>query len=83
MYVRVTRTKNSPRASVKVVESIREGYKVKQRMVSHIGIAKNDEEEEKLKILGYEFIAKYERSEEEAKGIVPLFELLTSALFEE
>ena len=75
MYVRVTRTKNSPRASVKVVESIREGYKVKQRMVSHIGIAKNDEEEEKLKILGYEFIAKYERSEEEAKGIVPLFEL--------
>lgn len=75
MYVRVTRTKNSPRSSVKVVESIREGYKVKQRMVSHIGIAKNDEEEEKLKILGYEFIAKYERSEEEAKGIVPLFEL--------
>ena len=75
MYVRVTRTKNSPRVSVKVVESIREGYKVKQRMVSHIGIAKNDEEEEKLKILGYEFIAKYECSEEEAQGIIPLFEL--------
>lgn len=74
MYVRVTRTQNSPRVSVKVVESIREGYKVKQRMVYHVGIAKDAAEEEKLKILGLEFITKYKREDDDAKGIVPLFE---------
>ncbi len=75
MFVRVTRTKNSPRSSVKVVESVREGHKVKQRMLYHVGIANDNAEEEKLKILGYDFIAKYERKEEEDKGIIPLFEL--------
>jgi hypothetical protein len=44
MYIRVTSTKNSPRKSVKVVESIREGYKVKQVMVCHVGIASNENE---------------------------------------
>jgi len=57
MYIRVTSTKNSPRKSVKVVESIREGYKVKQVMVAHIGIATNDSEIDKLKQVGLEFIA--------------------------
>jgi transposase len=75
MFVRVTRTKNSPRSSLKVVESVREGHKVKQRMLYHVGIANDESEEEKLKILGYDFIAKYERKEEENKGIIPLFEL--------
>lgn len=75
MFVRVTRTKNSPRSSVKVVESVREGHKVKQRMLYHVGIANDASEEEKLKILGYDFIAKYERKAEEDKGIIPLFEL--------
>lgn len=57
MYIRVTSTRNSPRKSVKVVESIREGFKVKQVMVLHVGIASNESEIEKLKQIGQEFIA--------------------------
>jgi transposase len=56
MYVRVTSTRNSPRKSIKVVESIREGYKVKQVMVLHVGIASDEKQIEKLKQLGKEFI---------------------------
>jgi len=57
MYLRVTTTRNSPRKSVKIVESVREGYKVKQVMILHVGIASNEEEIEKLKAIGKEFIA--------------------------
>lgn len=57
MYIRVTSTKNSPRKSVKIVESIREGFKVKQKILVHIGIASNEGEIEKLKCIGMEFIA--------------------------
>jgi transposase len=57
MYIRVTSTPNSPRKSVKVVESIREGFKVRQVMILHVGIASNESEIEKLKLIGNEFIA--------------------------
>jgi hypothetical protein len=57
MYLRVTSTPNSPRKSVKVVESIREGFKVKQKMLLHVGIATDESEIEKLKQIGQEFIA--------------------------
>ncbi len=56
MYVRVTSTRNSPRKSIKVVESVREGYKVKQVMICHIGIAADEKQIEKLKQLGKAFI---------------------------
>jgi transposase len=42
---------------VKVVESVREGFKVKQVMIHHVGIASSEKEIEKLKQLGLEFIA--------------------------
>jgi transposase len=58
MFVRVTSTPKSPRKSVKVVASIRDGLKVRQKMIHHVGIANDDTEVEKLKLLGYEFIAK-------------------------
>lgn len=58
MFVRVTSTPKSPRKSVKVVENKREGLKVKQYMLFHVGIASDEEEIEKLKQLGKEFIAK-------------------------
>lgn len=57
MYIRVTSTPNSPRKSVKIVESVREGFKVKQVMIHHIGVASTAEEIDKLKQLGLEFIA--------------------------
>jgi transposase len=68
MFVRVTSTPKSPRKSVKVVASIREGLKVRQQMVHHVGIATNEAEIEKLKLLGYEFIAKAKRQAEIESG---------------
>ncbi len=55
MFVRVKSTPNSPRRSVQLVEGVRNGTKVRQRIVRHIGIAKDDKELERLKRLG-EFI---------------------------
>jgi transposase len=74
MYIRTTSTKNSPRKSVKVVESIREGYKVKQVMVAHIGIASNDDEIEKLKQIGMEFIAQEQLRREKNSNQLSLLE---------
>ena len=39
MFVRVKSTPNSPRKSVQLVESVRQGDKVKQKIVRHVGIA--------------------------------------------
>lgn len=70
MYIRVTSTPNSPRKSVKVVESVREGFSVKQKMVKHIGVASNEAEIEKLKRIGAEFIAqKKVEKEKESKQL--------------
>jgi transposase len=74
MFVRTTSTRNSPRKSVKVVESVREGFKVKQRMLLHVGIGKNDEEIEKLKCLGNEFIMQEQLRREAASPQQSLFE---------
>ena len=68
MYVRVTATPKSPRKSVKVVASVREGLKVRQQMIYHVGIAANDAEIEKLKRLAYEYIAKQENLAELESG---------------
>jgi len=51
MFIRVKTTPNSPRKSVQIVESVRDGNKVKQRIVRYVGIAMDDQELEKLKDL--------------------------------
>ena len=51
MFVRVKTTPNSPRKSVQIVESVRDGEKVKQRIVRYVGIAMDDQELIKLKEL--------------------------------
>lgn len=56
MFVRVKTTPNSPRRSVQVVESSRDGTKVKQKIVRYMGIALDDAEEAKLRKMGEEFI---------------------------
>ena len=73
MYIRVTSTPKSPRKSVKVVESIREGLKVKQVMIHHVGVASTEGEIEKLKKMGLEFIAQEELRREQATGQLALF----------
>ena len=77
MFIRITSTKNSPRKSVKVVESIREGYKVKQVMLLHVGIASDESEIEKLKQLGQAFIAEEQLRREKDSPQSSLFDAQT------
>ena len=61
MFIRVNSTPNSPRKSIQIVESIRTGDKVKQKIVHYVGIAIDDDSEAKLKLLGEELIVKIEK----------------------
>ena len=51
MYIRIKETPNSPRKSVQIVKSIRVGDKVRQKIVRYVGIAHDDYDLEKLKLL--------------------------------
>jgi transposase len=48
MFVRVKTTPNSPRKSVQIVESIRDGNKIKQRIVRYVGVAMDEQELKKM-----------------------------------
>jgi len=51
MFVRVKTSPNSPKKSVQIVQSVRNGKKVSQKIVRHVGTALDDFELEKLKEL--------------------------------
>lgn len=51
MYIRIKRTPNSPKMAIQLVESVREGKAIRQRLVRHFGYALNEEEAEGLKKL--------------------------------
>ena len=61
MYIRIKTTPLSPRKSVQIVEGIRAGDKVKQKIIRHVGVAMNDFELEKLKDLATHIIAQISR----------------------
>jgi transposase len=71
VFVRIKSTPNSPRRSVQVVESLRSGDRVTQRIVRHVGIALDAHEESKLRAMAEEFIA---RSVSEQLNAGALFE---------
>ena len=52
MFIRVKTKPGSPSKSVQLVESVREGQTVSQRIVRHVGVAKSEAELEKLMELG-------------------------------
>jgi len=60
MFIRVNKTPNSPRKSIQIVESVRTGDKVKQKIVHYVGIAMDAREEQQLKDYGQQLIAKIE-----------------------
>jgi len=60
MFVRVKTTPNSPRRSVQIVQSVRKGDKVSQKIVRHVGIAMDDNELEQLKQLAESIKSKLE-----------------------
>ena len=58
MFVRAKTTPNSPRKSIQIVEAIRKGDKVSQKIIRHVGIAMDDKEEQQLRDMAVEIIAK-------------------------
>lgn len=65
MFVRVKTTPNSPRKSIQIVENSRDVKtgKVKQKIVRYIGIAMDDNEEDKLRALALESLAKLKHNQ--------------------
>lgn len=68
MFVRTKSTPNSPRRSVQIVDSIRYGNKVRQKIIRHVGVAQDEDELSRLRELG-EFI----KTKLENEGQLPLF----------
>jgi hypothetical protein len=82
MYIRVKTTPNSPRKSIQIVESVRVGDKVKQKIVHYVGIANDDWEEQKLKDYGLELIAKITTQREKDAAQQSLFNTSESDILE-
>lgn len=72
MYVRVKDTPNSPRKSIQIVESVRVGSKVKQKIVRYVGIAMDDDELVKLKDLAQEICVKIERDKSDQLSLLEI-----------
>ena len=64
MFVRIKSTPNSPRKSVQIVQSVRKGASVNQKIVRHIGIAFDDDELEKLVSLAESIKVKLEAQQQ-------------------
>jgi transposase len=58
MFVRVKTTPNSPRKSIQIVETYRRNGIVKQKILRYIGIAMDEREEQQLKDLANETMAR-------------------------
>src|SRR5277367_6419575 len=60
MYIRIKTTPNSPRKSVQIVESVRDGNNVRQKIIRYVGIAMDDDELKRLIDLAEHIKAKLE-----------------------
>ena len=69
MFIRIKKSKNSPKCSVQIVESKRVDGKVKQKIVKHMGTAMEGEALESLKALAESVKLRMEQSEQ-----LPLFD---------
>ena len=64
MFIRIKKSKNSPKCGVQIVESKRVDGKVKQRIVKHLGTAMEGEELEALKALAESIKVSMEQAEQ-------------------
>jgi transposase len=78
MFIRVKTTPNSPRRSVQICENIRKGDKIKQKIVHYVGIARDEDEEQKLKDYGKELIVKITLEREKISQQQSLFDVSES-----
>ena len=78
MFVRIKISPNSPNRAVQIVESFRDGNKVKQRIVRHVGTALNDNEVKRMVELAEHIKASME--EESQPGLFPPEEMAEIAI---
>lgn len=62
MFIRINSTPNSPRKSIQIVESIRTGNKVRQKILRYVGVAMNDYEQERLVALANDIMFKMKQN---------------------
>jgi transposase len=65
MFVRVKTSNNGTTTFVQIVQSVRKGEKVTQKIVRHVGVAKDKDELEKLKLLAESIKLKLEAGGQE------------------
>ena len=78
MFIRVKTAPESPRKAVQLVESVRNGKKVSQRIVRHIGVARSKAELDKLMELGE--VVKAEVQCERRPSLIPPEDLAELAI---
>lgn len=61
MFVRIKTSPNSPKKAVQIVESIRQGNRVKQRIVRHVGTAFDEDELKSMRELAEHIKARLEQ----------------------
>ena len=58
VFIRLTRSKTSKNPTVQVVESHREGKKVRQKIIASLGVVRGPQDRERLISMGHALIAK-------------------------
>nr|NGY94884.1 hypothetical protein [Neochlamydia sp. AcF84] len=61
MYVRMKTSKKAKYPTLQIVEGVREGKKVKQRTIAHLGVIKNQQDLQRLKNLADKLIQRLEK----------------------
>jgi transposase len=61
MYIRLTKSKKSKHPTLQIVQGVREGKKVKQKIVASLGVIKSSKDLEKLQKLADHLIEKLEK----------------------
>ncbi len=61
MYIRLTKSKKSKHSTLQIVEGVREGKKVKQKIIASLGVIKGADDLEKLRKLADHLIQKLEK----------------------
>jgi hypothetical protein len=61
MYIRLTHSKKSKNPTLQIVEGIRDGKKVKQKIIASLGVIKEPKDLEKLRRLADHLIQRLEK----------------------
>ena len=76
MYIRLKYSKKAKHPTMQIVEGVREGDKVKQKTIAHLGVIKDQRDLEKLKKLADNLIARLEKEGLPSDGKIKVQDLL-------